>query len=332
MNVVGVFALVCVCVVHCSYNIQHIDDFDDLLQTDGLLYVVAVKNPLAWFVSVCKFWSGGGNTNWARQLRGDILPNCASHLLSKRKGFGTTTVTERNQRKLRQQQQQQQLAKANANAKSQTNGNSNSNSNGNSHGNMAISNGNSNGNSHGNMAISNGNSNGNGNGNSVAEEIVPANPFITEYIRLYNGYYTRWLELASKSPERVVVVKYEDVLQDCPSVLAKVRTAANISKELVKPSYCATRTSSPSYGGGGVIPRIPRRLTNSKANANANANANADADANAKPKDALWEKKRTHYVEQKYLEELLVEDIQAIREAVAPELMRALGYGHEFGL
>ena len=194
-----------------SFSINHIDDYDKLLQTDKMLYVVAVKDPFAWFVSVCKFWSK--QLSWFSGAS-----ECSSQLKSKRKS--------RRARK------------------------------------------------------------------------AETNTFIPEYLRLYNNYYTHWLKLAKKSPERVVIVKYEDVLNDCNGVLAQIRSKANISVDIIKPSFCLTRRASPSYGG------------NSRGNT----------------KNKLWDNKKEHYMTQKYLQELFPEDIREIAEHLDSKVAATLSY------
>lgn len=51
-----------------QYKINSVQDFDNLLDLDhNVLYLVAIKNPFAWFVSVCKFWSQGSMFPWQNQ-------------------------------------------------------------------------------------------------------------------------------------------------------------------------------------------------------------------------------------------------------------------------
>lgn len=208
-----------------DFQVSRIEDFDTLLGVENLTYIIAVKNPIAWFVSVCRFWSN--RLDRARFHRHD---QCEAYLKKSRSSM--------------------------YNSKSPYIG-------------------------------------------SKFRSKVP-NPFVKEYIDLYNKYYQRWLQLRSLAPNRIYIIKYEDLLNDCVAELNNIRHITNISETIIKDSYCKTRTVSRSYGH-------IKHSTKSKS-------------------QHLWNSKKEYYVEKKYLQVIRHIDLDAIASLIDMTLMEDLQY------
>ena len=145
------------------------------------------------------------------------------------------------------------------------------------------------------------------------------NPFVDEYIALFNNYYLRWLQLRAAAPGRVVLVKYEDVLQDCEAVLSSIRTAANISSDVIRLSFCDSRRSSPSYGGGDLRTRIMMRTSNRGGGDRGGGGGGGGG-------YDLWDRKKQHYLDNAFLERLWAEDVVAINSKVHADVLNAFAY------